>query len=84
MSEDLNPYQPPQAPAPTAPPRNRLTGCMRGSLGCGCFIPFVLFLIAGLSGDLGGPLFWPLLVLVGTVVGAAIGTLFAPRGKKPL
>ncbi len=86
MSEDLHPYQPPQSSAPPAPathPRNRLTGCIRGSLGCGCFVPAVLFLIAGLSHDMGGPLFWPVLVVIGTLVGAAIGALFAPQRKGP-
>lgn len=84
MSEDLNPYQPPSAASltPTAQPRNRLAGCAQGSLGCGCFIPFVLFLITGISGTIDSPPLWPLLVIFGTIVGAVIGTVCAPVKKQ--
>jgi uncharacterized membrane protein len=45
-------------------------------------MPLVLFLISALAGDTGGPLFWPILVLFGAVVGAIIGTILAPREKR--
>lgn len=80
MSQELNPYQAPQSSAaPTPLPRNRRAGCIRGSLGCGCLTPLLLFLLAALSGDTGAPLFWPILAIVCAVIGAALGYLFAPQ-----
>lgn len=48
-------------------------GCVSG----GCFLPVILFIVAGIAGDVGGPLFWPILAVFGAVVGFAGGTLFA-------
>jgi hypothetical protein len=55
---------------------------MRGTLGCGCLVPLVLFSIAAISGDVGGPLFWPILMLFTGLAGAALGVVFAPLEKK--
>jgi hypothetical protein len=57
---------------------------MRGTLGCGCLVPLVLFIIAAISGDVGGPLFWPILMVLTGLVGAALGVVFAPLEKKQL
>jgi hypothetical protein len=55
---------------------------MRGTLGCGCLVPLILFTIAAISGDVGGPLFWPVLMLFTGSVGSVLGLVFAPAGKK--
>lgn len=49
-------------------------GCWGGAAG-GCLIPMVLFAIALIGGDLGGPLFWPALCLVLAIVGGVVGTV---------
>jgi hypothetical protein len=84
MSEETNPYKPPATPAPAQPRRRYWVGCMRGTLGCGCLVPLVLFIIAAISGDVGGPLFWPILMVLTGLVGAALGVVFAPLEKKQL
>jgi hypothetical protein len=59
-----------------------MAGCLRGTLGCGCLIPLLIFIIAAITGDVGGPLFWPILMIFTGSVGAALGTAFAPLDKK--
>jgi hypothetical protein len=63
-------------------PRRHMAGCVVGSLGGGCLVPLILFIFAAISGDVGGPLFWPILMLFTGSVGAALGVLFAPKGKR--
>lgn len=61
-----DPYEPPttqQEPVPA----NERSGCKTPVVGClsgGCVIPIVLFLLAAVSGDIGGPLIWPMLSVV--------------------
>jgi hypothetical protein len=52
-----------------------LIGCASG----GCLFPIILFIFAAVSGDMGGPLFWPIAVIflgaLGTVIGAIYGLI---------
>lgn len=58
----------------------------RGAIRGGCLVPAVLFVVvcytAGKRGDIGGPLFWPLLALLGAALGYAIGTLYFIVSKR--
>ncbi|MFN7287375.1 MAG: hypothetical protein ACK5TY_04050 [Verrucomicrobiota bacterium] len=65
----LSPLTPP--PPEHLPPRrsHASTGCLTG----GCLLPFLLFLFAASQGDLGGPLFWPLLSAILGFLGLLIG-----------
>ena len=49
-----------------------LIGCASG----GCLLPVLLFVFAAVSGDMGGPLFWPIAVVFLGIVGAAIGAFY--------
>lgn len=82
MSEETNPYAPPEAPALDEPKRRYTAGCVRGTLGCGCLVPLMLFIIAAISGDVGGLLFWPILMLFTGSAGAVLGLVFSPVDKK--
>ena len=59
-----------------------MTGHTRIGTAAGAFLlglvrPFVLFLVAVfVFEDIGGPLFWPILVLFGLFRGTALGFLF--------
>jgi len=61
-------------------------GATGGCVTCGCALPFALFIVAAISGDTGGPLFWPAIAMmfgfIGTVVGGVIGALVARRRAK--
>lgn len=86
MSEQINPYEPPKAEirvSDSPSERRRGIGCLRGSLGCGCLLPAALFVLCAISGDTGGPLIWPMMVLLGGFVGGMIGAAFwAPYAKR--
>jgi hypothetical protein len=82
MSEETNPYTSPATPVPDQAGRRYMVGCMRGTFGCGCLVPLVLFVIAAVSGDVGGPLFWPILMIFTGSVGAVLGVVLAPFEKK--
>lgn len=61
-----DPYEPPTSQPDPAPPTPK-SGCRAPVVGClsgGCLIPFALFLLAAFSGDIGGPLIWPMLSVV--------------------
>jgi hypothetical protein len=54
-------------------------GCLFG----GCFLPLVFLAFAFASGDFGGPLAWPLISVLGAMLGFALGTLYTVcRGHK--
>jgi hypothetical protein len=55
-----------------------LVGCLSG----GCLVPIVLFLLAALSGDTGGPLIWPMLAIVLGVFGTVVGFIYGIAKKK--
>lgn len=59
--------------------KSQRAGCLSG----GCFLP-LLFLIFSLTvGDYGGPLFWPLIAVLGAMLGTVLGTLYIVcRGNK--
>lgn len=84
MNEEINPYKAPESTGAVedAPKRRHAAGCVRGSLGCGCVVPLLLFVAAALSGDVGGPLFWPIIAVFGAIVGGIIGAIFAPYEKR--
>ena len=50
----------------------------------GCLFPAILFLIAAVLGDTGGPLFWPLISIPLALIGLALGFWFHAefRSKK--
>lgn len=53
-------------------------GTVAGAILLGIVTPVVLFLVAVfVFGDMGGPLFWPILVIFGLIVGAAAGFGFS-------
>jgi hypothetical protein len=55
------------------------TGCLSG----GCFLPLIFVVLAFASGDLGSPFSWPLIAILGAMLGVALGTLyFICRGNK--
>jgi hypothetical protein len=59
-----------QADAPSGRSYAPLYGCLSG----GCLVPLLLFfLCAFISGDTGGPLFWPICMLFFGVVGLVVG-----------
>ena len=49
-----------------------LVGCASG----GCLIPVLLFVFSAISGDMGGPLFWPIAVVFLAIVGTGIGVIY--------
>jgi hypothetical protein len=61
-------------------PEAKNYGC-RGAVAGGCLFPILIFIFAAISGDMGGPLFWPFLVVVFGIVGLVVG-LFIPRKPK--
>jgi hypothetical protein len=55
------------------------TGCLSG----GCLLPLLFLVFAIAAGDMGGPLFWPLISIVGAILGIVLGTLYIVcRGDK--
>jgi hypothetical protein len=56
-------------------------GCWGGTFG-GCLLPLLLYLLAAASGDTGGILFWPLLVIVFGLVGSIVGLNLHRRPKR--
>ena len=58
-------------------PSAALRKCQRnGCLSGGCLLPFLFMILAIAVGDFGGPLFWPLISVLGAMLGIAIGTLY--------
>ena len=63
----------------TALKKCQRTGCLSG----GCLVPLVFLVLAVVAGDAGGPLFWPLILIVGAMLGTILGTLYIVfRGNK--
>jgi hypothetical protein len=64
--------------SPENEPKQR-SGCFYAFLGAGtggCLLPGVFFLIATALGDIGGPLFWPLISIPLGLIGLAVGLWF--------
>jgi len=57
-------------PHPPTSPKHY--GCRGGVIG-GCLLPLLLWFVAVVSGDTGGPLFWPILVVLLGIIGFIIG-----------
>jgi len=69
-----DPYESPTSQPDPAPPTAK-SGCRAPVVGClsgGCVIPIALFLLAAFSGDVGGPLIWPMLSVFLGVVGMVV------------
>jgi uncharacterized membrane protein YdjX (TVP38/TMEM64 family) len=55
------------------------TGCLSG----GCLLPLLFLIFSIAAGDPGGPLFWPLISILGAMFGIVLGTLYSVcRGNK--
>jgi len=55
------------------------TGCLSG----GCLLPLLFLILSIAAGDPGGPLFWPLISILGAMLGIVLGTLYSVcRGNK--
>ena len=71
-----NPYEPPEATEST-PELTAIIGWKPPVIGCGaggCLIPTLLFIVCLVFGDIGGPLFWPILAVFLAVVGFVVGS----------
>jgi hypothetical protein len=59
--------------------RCQKAGCLSG----GCLLPLLFLIFALAVGDYGGPLAWPLIAVVGAMLGTILGTLYIVcRGNK--
>ncbi len=74
-------YAPPVAGVGTPVQRQKTYGCRGAGIG-GCLVPFVLLMIAAASGDIGGPLFWPIIAFPLGILGMIIGLCFK-RAARP-
>jgi hypothetical protein len=74
----MQPSELPSAKSPIGvkPP---LIGCATG----GCLLPILLFVFAAVSGDMGGPLFWPIAVVFLGAFGTIVGAIFGFIGRRP-
>jgi hypothetical protein len=83
LSMDNPPKSPPSPVEPK--PRSRWSFGCAGAAGGGCLVPMVLFFIAAAMGDVGGPLFWPIicvpLALIGFATGMAVYEFVKDRRK---
>jgi hypothetical protein len=69
-------YQSPHALPVKEPMSDGCAGGLIGAGSLGCMLPLLLALYCGVVlGDMGGPLFWPILVVFGSVVGLVIGAI---------
>ena len=55
-----------------------LAGCGIG----GCLVPFLLMIAAGAGGDMGGPLFWPIIATPLGLIGMALGFYIRARKER--
>lgn len=79
----ISPYQPPEPGQDSGGDRPG-AGEAAPRIGCGvggCLIPLLLFIACAITGDFGGPLFWPFIVLLSGGLGMIIGYVYRWRRK---
>lgn len=65
------------------PSSQKTYGCHGAAFG-GCLLPTILLFLAAASGDIGGPLFWPILAAFLGLIGMTVGLFVRRRFKSEI